>query len=202
MRRIGALIFPGFELLDVFGPMEMFGLLDKEYSLDLVAETAGPVVSHQGLCAYADKSIEQSADYDILFVPGGAGTRREISNLKLLDWISKVSENAEYTLSVCTGSALLAKAGVLDNRRATTNKAAFSWVVDQGPNVNWVRQARWVEDGTFITSSGVSAGMDMTLGAIAIMHDMDTAKKVATWCEYSWHQDKNWDPYAQIHGLV
>lgn len=201
MRKIGALIFPGFELLDVFGPMEMFGMLNNDFSLELVAETDGPVPSNQGLSAEATKSIGQGADYDILFVPGGAGTRREVGNTRLLDWIAQASENAEYTLSVCTGSALLAKAGVLDNRRATTNKAAFSWVVEQGPNVKWVRKARWVEDGPFITSSGVSAGMDMALGAIALMHSRETAEKVAMFCEYDWHQDKNWDPFAAIHGL-
>ena len=81
-------------------------------------------------------------------------------------------------------------------------RAAFSWVIEQGPKVEWVRQARWVEDGPFITSSGVSAGIDMTLGAIASMHDVETAEKVANWSEYCWHQDSNWDPFAEIHGLV
>lgn len=202
MRRIGALIFPGFELLDVFGPMEMFGLLSDEFSLSLVAETIGPVESNQRLSAHADCAIDDGADYDLLFVPGGAGTRREVNNARILDWIAEVSTNAEYTLSVCTGSALLARAGVLDNRRATTNKAAFAWVADQGPKVDWLRQARWVEDGPFITSSGVSAGMDMTLGAIAVMHGKATADQVAKWCEYTWHEDKNWDPFAKIHGFV
>jgi len=103
-------------------------------------------------------------------------------------------------LSVCTGSALLAKAGVLDGRRATTNKAAFSWVADQGPRVAWVKEARWVEDGSFITSSGVSAGMDMALGAIALMHSQKTAEQVAQWCEYSWHQNKDYDPFAKLAG--
>lgn len=202
MRRIGALIFPGFELLDVFGPMEMFGMLSKEFSLELIAETAGPVPSNQGLSAQATKSVGQGTDYDILFVPGGAGTRREVENHKLLDWITETSENSEYILSVCTGSALLAKSGVLDDRRATTNKAAFAWVAEQGPRVDWVRKARWVEDGRFITSSGVSAGMDMALGAIALMHDTETAERVAMYCEYSWHQDKDRDPFAAMHGLV
>jgi putative intracellular protease/amidase len=202
MRKIGALIFPGFELLDVFGPMEMFGLLKNDFSLELVAETKGPVASNQGLSAHATHTLDQNADYDILFVPGGAGTRGEVENPRLVDWIAKTSEKAEFTLSVCTGSALLAKAGVLDNRRATTNKAAFAWVVENGPNVDWVRQARWVEDGKYITSSGVSAGMDMALGAIAVMHDTETAEKVAQWSEYSWHQDKDRDPFAAIHGLV
>ncbi len=202
MRSIGALIFPGFELLDVFGPMEMFGLLDKKFSLEFVAENAGPIPSNQGLCAHAVKTIDQGSDYDILFVPGGAGTRREVGNARMLDWIARTSEKAEFTLSVCTGSALLAKAGVLDSRRATTNKAAFSWVKEQGPNVDWVRQARWVEDGPFITSSGVSAGMDMTLGAISVMYGVEAAEKVAKWCEYNWQRNREWDPFAKLHGLV
>lgn len=202
MRRIGALVFPGFELLDVFGPMEMFGLLDEDFYIDLVAENAGPVPSSQRLAAHAVATIDSGTEYDILFVPGGRGVRQEINNQKLLDWICKTSENAEFTLSVCTGSLLLAKTGILNGRRATTNKAAFSWVEDQAPSVEWVRQARWVEDGSFMTSSGVSAGMDMTLGAIAKIHDIGAAEKVAEICEYTWHRDSNWDPFAEIHGLV
>lgn len=202
MRRIAALIFPGFELLDVFGPMEMFGLLKQEYQLELVAENVGPVISNQGLAACADTSIYSDISYDILFVPGGAGTRNLVNNSRLLGWIANTSESAEFTLSVCTGSALLAKAGVLDGRQATTNKAAFAWVAEQGPKVEWIRQARWVEDGAFISSSGVSAGMDMALGAISRMHGVETAEDVAMWAEYSWHRDKSWDPFAKIHGLV
>lgn len=202
MRKIGALIFPGFELLDVFGPMEMFGMLEDKFELHLVAEQSGPVQSNQRLSAHADRSISDGLHYDILFVPGGAGTRREIGNTQMLEWIAATSQTAEYTLSVCTGSALLAKAGVLDGRRATTNKAAFAWVAEQGPNVDWQRQARWVEDGPFITSSGVSAGMDMALGAIALMHGDALARKVARWCEYTWHEDKTRDPFAALNGLA
>lgn len=202
MKKIAALIFPGFELLDVFGPMEMFGLLQDKFDLTLVAEETGAVMSNQKLAAQATRSTGDGMDYDILFVPGGAGTRREVENAHLLQWIARVSENADFTLSVCTGSALLARAGVLDGRRATTNKAAFDWVARQGPNTDWVRQARWVEDGPFFTSSGVSAGMDMTLGAIAAMHGFEMAETVAKWCEYSWHRDKDRDPFAKLHGLV
>jgi putative intracellular protease/amidase len=202
MRRLGVLIFPGFELLDVFGPSEMFGLLQKEFSLALIGETIGPVPSGQRLSAHADKTLDDSSDYDILLIPGGAGTRREVTNPRILDWIAKASERAEFTLGVCTGSALLAKAGVLNGRRATTNKLAFNWVVEQGPDVQWVRQARWVEDGKFFTSSGVSAGIDMSLGAIAVICGMESAEKVALWSEYSWNKDRNWDPFASIHGLV
>lgn len=185
MRRVGALILPGFELLDVFGPLEMFGQLDQAFSLEFVAETAGQVKSNQQVSAHAEQTIRTGADYDILFVPGVAETCREVSNTRFLNWIAQTSEQAEFTLSVCTDSALLARAGVLDGRCATTNKAAFSWVAEQKPEVEWVRQARSVEDGAFISSSGVSAGMDMTLGAIAVMYGKETALKVAKWCEYS-----------------
>ncbi len=202
MRTIGALIFPGFELLDLFGPMEMFGMLEKDYALELVAEKTGPVVSNQRIAAHVDTTIDSNKRFDILFVPGGAGTRTEVNNIKLLEWLVNTSDKAEYTLSVCTGSALLAKARVLDGRRSTTNKAAFSWVAEQGPNVDWIKEARWVKDGAFITSSGVSAGMDMALGAIALMHGRETALQVAKWCEYAWHENKHIDPFAGLHGLV
>lgn len=202
MRRVGALIFSGFELLDLFGPLEMFGLLSDRFDLQLVAETLDPVTSNQQVRSQPDRTFSDAGGFDILLVPGGSGTRQEVSNTPLLEWIRTATTEAEYVLSVCTGSLLLAGAGVLDGRRATTNKAAFEKIAAQGPNVNWIREARWVEDGKFLTSSGVSAGMDMSLRAIAIMHGQETAEKVAVWSEYDWHQDPTWDPFAKIHGLV
>lgn len=202
MRKIGAVIFPGFELLDLFGPLQMFGMLPEQFEIQLVSEHLGSVPSKQSVSAFADMTFAGAPQFEILFVPGGNGTRSEIGNSVVLDWIAQQSERAEYVLSVCTGSALLAKAGVLDGRRATTNKMAFQWVCDQGPNVDWVKEARWVEDDRFITSSGVSAGMDMALGAISIMHGQELAKKVANWCEYTWQQDKEADPFAKMHGLA
>lgn len=202
MRRVGALLFPGFELLDLFGPLEMLGLLNNDFDLKLIAETAGPVTSNQQVQAFADSTIKESDTIDVLLIPGGMGTRREVTNPAILDWIRKASESAEYVLSVCTGSLLLAGAGVLDGRRATTNKAAFTEIAAQRPEVKWIAQARWVEDEKFITSSGVSAGMDMTLQAIALMHGKETAELVAGWSEYDWHEDKTWDPFAKVYGLV
>lgn len=202
MRKIGALVFPGFELLDFYGPLEMFGMLKDDFVIEVVSETEGAVPSGQGPAAIADKTFSDGTEFDILFVPGGAGTRTEIDNPKILDWIAETAATANYVLSVCTGSALLAKSGVLDGKRATTNKMAFSWVIEQGPKVNWVKEARWVEHGAVLTSSGVSAGMDMALGAIALMKGDSIAENVADWCEYSWQKDKDLDPFAKLHGLV
>ncbi|MEO0382942.1 MAG: DJ-1/PfpI family protein [Pseudomonadota bacterium] len=201
MKHIGALIFPGFELLDLYGPLQMFGMLKDDFELHLVAEKEGAVVSNQGPLSVATQTFGSQATYDILFVPGGAGTRQEVHNQALLAWVAATSNKAEYVLSVCTGSALLAKAGVLDGRRATSNKSAFAWVTDQGPNVDWQQKARWVEDGKFITASGVSAGMDMTLGALSKMLGEPIARNIERWCEYTWNDDPNEDPFAAHYGL-
>jgi hypothetical protein len=95
-------------------------------------------------------------------------------------------------------AGLLARAGLLDGRRATTNKQVFEWPVSQGPRVNWVRQARWVEDGKFVTSSGISAGIDMALAVIGRRYGGDAAEAIAVAMEYEWHRDPLWDPFAQI----
>jgi transcriptional regulator GlxA family with amidase domain len=90
-----------------------------------------------------------------------------------------VPAQAELVTSVCTGAALLARARLLDGLRATTNMRSFAWVQSQGPKANWIRQARWVEDGKFVTSSGVSAGIDMTLAIIARLVNAEIAEKTA-----------------------
>ena len=115
----------------------------------------------------ADYALADCPPIDVMLVPGGIGTRREVNNTKLLEWLVRRAAEAEIVTSVCTGAALLARAGLLDGHRATTNKLSFKWVTEQGPAVEWIKQARWVEDGKFATSSGVSAGIDMTLALIA-----------------------------------
>ncbi|QBF33265.1 DJ-1/PfpI family protein [Thalassococcus sp. S3] len=202
MKDLGALIFPGFELLDLFGPLEMFGLLPDHYRLHLVAETPGAVASAQGPQAVATVGLAERDSFDLLLVPGGRGTRALVKDKGMLDRIARSCAACDHVLSVCTGSAVLAKAGVLDGRRATTNKAAFEQMMTHGPEVDWVREARWVEDGKFFTASGVSAGMDMALAVIAKLDGMEAAEQVAIWAEYEWHRDADWDPFAKVHGLI
>jgi transcriptional regulator GlxA family with amidase domain len=100
------------------------------------------------------------------------------------------------TTTVCTGSALLARTGLLDDRPATSNKIAWDWVVAQGPRVRWQRRARWVDDGNVLTSSGVSAGIDMALALIARLNGRDLALTAARNMEYVWHEDPGDDPFA------
>ena len=196
MRTVGVLLFEGFELLDVFGPLEMLGMLNKEFTIRLVAETV-EVASAQGPRSITDDRTADRRDYDIVLVPGGMGTRREVENVALRTWLIEAAAKAEIVASVCTGSALLARAGLLDGRRATSNKLAFDWVMTQGPKVDWQRCARWVEDGKFFTSSGVSAGIDMALALSARLCGIDRARQAAQWAEYTWHEDSEDDPFAR-----
>ena len=152
---IGVVLFDNFELLDVFGPLEMYGMAAETFDIFIVGENIGSVASRQGPKCVIEHELSEDIQYDILLIPGGQGTRKEVSNDILLDWIKKQSTDAKYVTSVCTGSTLLARAGILDSIRATTNKMAFDWATSQGTNVHWERQARWVEDGKFFTSSGV-----------------------------------------------
>ena len=201
-KTVGVLLFPDFELLDVFGPLEAFGHAKDWFRIVTVAEAAGPVTSSQGPRAVADHGLEDCPPLDILLVPGGMGTRREVDNPTLVDWIARRARQAETTTSVCTGAALLARAGVLDGRRATSNKRAFAWVADQGPKVKWIRQARWVDDGNVVTSSGVSAGIDMALHLIGRIAGAATRDDIATRMEYTWQSDATHDPFAKVWGLA
>src|SRR5690606_15611933 len=125
-------IFPGYELLDVAGPLEMFGNLPDKFKIVLISEHAGLVKSVQGVAIQADTDLAHTPHLDYLLIPGGMGTRKEINNIKLISWIKRNSQTAEITMTVCTGAALLAKTGLLDNRPATSNKIAFAWVKQQG----------------------------------------------------------------------
>jgi transcriptional regulator GlxA family with amidase domain len=195
-------LFEGFELLDLFGPLEMFGMLEGRARIKMLAQAPGAVRSNQGPACLADTPLAAAGPLDVLLVPGGMGTRREISNPPFLCELARLAGDARFVASVCTGSYLLAGAGLLDGRRATTNKRVFKMVASSRPSVTWVAEARWVEDGRFFTSSGVSAGMDMALALIARMFGRDTSSGIAARAEYAWHEDKGWDPFARMNGLI
>ena len=200
-RTLGVVLFEGFELLDVFGPLEMFGLAADHFEIRLISQTGGVVASRQGPKSVCDDSLQSAPAIDVLLVPGGIGTRREVNNPVLLNWLKKRSQDAELVASVCTGSALLAKAGVLDGLRATSNKLAFAWAASQSEKVQWQQQARWVEDGKVFSSSGVSAGIDMALAVIAKLVSLQAAEEAANFAEYTWQRDADCDPFASVVGV-
>jgi len=202
--RVGAVLYTGFEMLDTFGPLEMYSVLGKEeVEIVVVAQEAGPVaaaLAGDGPLApkvVADYGFEDAPALDILLLPGGMGTFPELENAAMLDYLRHAAEQAEIVTSVCTGSALLAKAGLLDGLRATTNKQFFALARMQSAAVEWVEAARWVDAGKFVTSSGVSAGMDMTLAVIARTWGEEAAENAAAFAEYSWQRDPNQDPFIE-----
>jgi len=201
-RRLGVLLFPGFELLDTFGPLEMFGNMPGMIEIVTIAQEKGPVRSGQGPSAVADYGFADCPPLDLLLIPGGMSTRTEVENPATIDWLRRRVPETELTMTVCSGTALLARTGLLDGHRATTNKMFFQEVTAQGPRVEWVKEARWVEDGKYVTSSGVSAGIDMALAVIAKLAGQAISDSLAVATEYDWHRDAAWDPFAKVHGLV
>ncbi len=201
-RTVGAVLFPGFELLDIFGPLEMFGVLKDHFEIVMLGETDQPIASDQGPRAAVDRTFERCGPLDVLLVPGGIGTRAQARNPAMLEFLRRRYPDLEYLASICTGSGVLAAAGLLDGRRATSNKLAFAWPRSISGAVTWVPEARWVEDGNVFTAAGVAAGIDMSLALIARLLGEPAAVQLARATEYDWHRDPHWDPFAAQAGLV
>ncbi|MDP9229961.1 MAG: DJ-1/PfpI family protein [Bacteroidota bacterium] len=194
--NLGVLLFYEFETLDVFGPVEIFGRLREHYKVSFYSQHGGLIKNHHGVEMMTQKLDTIINGTDIFLIPGGHGTRKEVGNLLLLDMIKKISKSSKYVLTVCTGSALLAKTGLLDGKKATSNKRAFDWVITNGKNVQWIKKARWVVDGKYYTSSGVSAGMDMSLGLLSDLHGVQFARDTAFQIEYNWQENMNEDNFC------
>ncbi|MEM7001274.1 MAG: DJ-1/PfpI family protein [Pseudomonadota bacterium] len=203
MLQIGAVFYPGFEMLDMFGPLEMFSMLGSEQvTINTIAEQAGPVVTavaadiQAGPKVVADLTFADAPQMDLLLIPGGFGTLPELANENLMTFIRQQAAGAKIVASVCTGSALLAKAGVLDGHKATSNKQMFVLATQQSDQVEWVSEARWVVSGKFYTSSGVSAGTDMAVAIIQELYGDDVRQNVINGAEYTWNNDPSNDPFA------
>jgi Transcriptional regulator containing an amidase domain and an AraC-type DNA-binding HTH domain len=195
MKNFNVVLFDGFETLDAFGPAEIFGKMPEEYNLKYFSIDGGIVKSSQNAQVHTHH-FSFINEGGILLIPGGMGTRELVNDAEFIEALTTTASEAEFVLSVCTGSALLAKTGLLNGRNATSNKKAFEWVQSVNTNVNWVKQARWVVDGNFYTSSGISAGMDMALGFISDKHGKKTAQELAKNIEYVWNDDKDVDPFS------
>jgi transcriptional regulator GlxA family with amidase domain len=146
------------------------------------------------------KGKESSHIQTILVVPGGYGTRQQVLNEGMLESLQYISSKVDVVMSVCTGSALLAKSGVLDGKVATSNKVAMKskWVQSQSNAVNWKEEARFVQDGKYWTSSGITAGMDMSLAFISSWLGKEHAYLIAKKLEYNWcGVDGSVDPFYE-----
>ena len=195
-REIDVVLFEGFELLDVFGPVEFLGSLPEHFRITYVAQTVGPVRSSQGAEVLATEAIGANRSPDMILIPGGAGTRSLVQDASFLELFAAYATDVDWVTSVCTGSAVLAAAGLLDGYRATSNKRAFDWATQFGSEVEWVREARWVQDRDRWTSSGVAAGMEMAGAMIRHFLGDNVADEVAFDIEYEFQRDSTRDPFA------
>ena len=195
--RVNILLFDNFETLDVFGPVEILGKVE-EYELKYLSLRGGLIVSAQGVSIMTDKidPADTASKAEILVVPGGRGTRDLVRDAVFLEQLITLTTHSKYCLSICTGSALLARARLLNGKSATSNKRALSWVMSMNKDVNWIQSARWVTDDKYYSSSGVSAGMDMTLGFIKDRLGEQRALNIADSIEYVWNTDCSKDPFA------
>lgn len=194
--NIAVLLFEDFETLDVFGSVEIFGRLLDKYIIKFYSLNGGQINNKHGVSITTERLEDINKDLEIFIIPGGLGTRKEVENKLLIEKIKDISILSKYILTICTGSALLARTGLLDKKKATSNKRAFAWVITNGENVIWDNKARWTIDEKYYTSSGVSAGIDMSLGFLSDRYGIEFARQVAFEIEYNWTEDKDNDTFT------
>jgi transcriptional regulator GlxA family with amidase domain len=198
-RRVGILVFPEVEVLDFCGLFEVFSVtrLDEDrrrqdkspYEVLIIAENPSVVVATGGLKVVPDHRLQDCPPLEVLVVPGGWGTRREMNNDRLVDWLSERAREVTTLTSVCTGSLLLGKAALLDGKRATTHWRALDEMRGLFPAVNVIDDQHVVEEGNVITSAGISAGIDMALRVVARHHGESVARTTARYMEYPFLED-------------
>lgn len=193
-HRAGILIFPDVEVLDFCGPYEVLSAarLNEDrrrqepspFEVLLIAEQTGPVTATGGLRVIPDHTFDTCPTLDLLVVPGGWGTRKELANRQLLAWITERAKQVNTLASVCTGAMLLGQAGLLDSRRATTHWQSLAWMQQAFPSVTVEEAQHVVEDGHILTSAGISAGIDLALKVVMRYCGEEVARATARHMEY------------------
>ncbi len=198
MKRwsVGILVFDGVAALDVAGPLEVLSRARLEpgvesrhrddaalFEVFTVARSKEPVTATGGLTLLPGHDLADAPAIDILLVPGGFGTRPLLQDAAVIDWIRRTAGSARLTASVCTGALLLARAGLLDGRRATTHWGAFGLLATLGHDIRVDREARFVDDGV-LTSAGIASGMDLALHLVETLFGRAVADETAHYIEY------------------
>ncbi|RIL06099.1 MAG: DJ-1/PfpI family protein [Proteobacteria bacterium] len=184
--QIGIALFDEAEELDFVGPWEVLtsmAMVKQEGRVFTVAERSDPIRCAKGMRVLPDATFAGVAALDVVLVPGGMGTRREVANPVLIDWLRKVGAGARWVTSVCTGTLLLHEAGFARGRRVTTHWAFVKTLQERG-DVTVLDGPRYVRDGNVVTAAGVSAGIDMALWLVGQLYDSDTARSVQRYIQY------------------
>jgi len=191
-RTVAILAFDDMEVLDFAGPYEVFNVAGElgegsPFSVFSVGLTGAPVVGRGGFTVLPTHPLADAPPPDVLVVPGGAGTRPLLHDERLLAWLRDRAAEVELLLSVCTGALLLAQAGLLERRRATTHHDAFDELAAISPTTHVVRGQRFVRSAeTILTSAGVSAGVDLSLHAVQLLAGPETRDRTAAEMEWMW----------------
>jgi len=214
-RTYGIVLFRMFDMLDVYGPSEILQFIGGSYPTNIVyiAETLEPVTTRPVMAAMnpLNSSVypsltpthvfETAPDLDVLIIPGGPGWRNPTSLNATMAYIRETAPKVRQVLTICTGSALAARAGILNGKRATANKSSWSTTVAANPNTTWVSSARWVEDYSssppIWSSSGVTAGIDMMLHWVEKTYSAENATNIARFIEHVRITDPSIDPFAR-----
>lgn len=195
--QVGIFIFDEVEVLDFAGPFEVFsrtrltpGVASRRseetapFHVFTIGAELRPIVATGGLRVIPDYDFATAPPIDLLVVPGGFGTRALLQDGTVLDWIRRIAAGASRVTSVCTGALLLAQAGLLAGRRATTHWGALDLLASLDPTIRVDAAARVVKDG-ITTSAGVSAGIDMALAVVADLHGQTVADETARYMDYN-----------------
>jgi transcriptional regulator GlxA family with amidase domain len=187
MTRIGMFLFDGAEELDFVGPWEVFTMaaqLRSDVDVVTIAERADAVRCAKGMRVLPDHTFADAPELDVVLVPGGQGTRREVDNPRAIGWLRGIAPSLAWVTSVCTGSLLLCEAGLAAGRRVTTHWAFVETLRKRYPDVTVLEQVRYVRDGNLCTGAGVSAGIDLALWLAGQMWGVDTARQTQRNMEY------------------
>lgn len=189
-RRVAILVHEGVELLDFAGPGEVFAAADRGRAFEVytVAAAAGEVVSQGFVTVRPQYTLADCPPPDVVVLPGGR-TDVPLGDPAVIAWIKESSQKAEVVMSVCTGAFLLAKAGLLDGREATTHWSALASLRREAPKAEVRENRRFVDNGNLITAAGVSAGIDASLHVVAKLLGQEVAKKTAHYMEYRWQPE-------------
>lgn len=189
--KVGIYIYGQAEVLDFAGPYEVLSTANRLagdpalFDIYLVSESGGEVKARGGLRVQADFSIRDCPPLDMLVIAGGYHVE-EMENAPVLDWLRRIAPATRILASVCTGVFLLARAGLIKNRSVTTHWEDQADLKQRFPDLDVVADVRWVDQGTVVTSGGISAGIDMSLHLVSRLHGRELAEKTARQMEFAW----------------
>lgn len=197
MITVGIFIFENVEVLDFAGPYEVFttatrvgqrNSLPEPFTVFTISRTGTPIQARAGLKVYADYHFENHPPIDLLIIPGGVVTQ-ELDESEVVQWIRTIAAKAQLTASVCTGAFLLAQAGLLEGKSATTHWEDIADLRAMFGSIEVVEGKRWVDEGVVITSAGISAGIDMSLHLVDRLAGRDLALKTARQMDFDWTEN-------------